>query len=326
MAWTRRQFLAIAAAAGAAGCGRARQTVRVSSPVPEAYDACRDPARKSLRLLTWNVFMMPQWIRESPRNEPRAAAIAAALLEEDFDILCLEKVFDAGAQRALERALQAGYPHRYGPANGGGGVKLNSGVWVLSRQPLTDFCEMEFDDCSGIECLSRKGAVLLSGRCGPVPFRLVVTHLQGEEGARFTPKNERVRHRQMLAIRDELLAPSREPGVPVLVCGDLGTPRFTEDGAGETACYREMLATLDAENGAPARITLDESPGGSELVSGGSGRKNELDYVLLQPNGARVTVDRTRRIFRRGGWDDRAPQRTDLSYRYAVEATVSFDG
>jgi endonuclease/exonuclease/phosphatase family metal-dependent hydrolase len=153
-----------------------------------------------------------------------------------------------------------------------------------------------------------------------------VTHLQGEEGPRFTEKNQRIRLRQMHAIYDELVQPNLEPGVPFLVCGDFGTPRFAEDGAAETEPYRQMLATFGVENGADARITLDESPGGNTLAFPGTGRKNELDYILLRSNGARVSVQRERRVLQCAGWDDPVTARTDLSYRYAVGASVAFGG
>jgi endonuclease/exonuclease/phosphatase family metal-dependent hydrolase len=269
--------------------------------------------------------MMPPWVRESPRNGPRAAAIGEVLRGERYDILCLEKAFDSGARAVIGDALGERYPYRYGPANDVPGVEINSGVWVLSRLPLTDYQEIEFADCRGIECFSRKGAVLLSGRCGTAPFRLVVTHLQGEEGPVFTEKNQRVRQAQMRQLRDQLLTPNLEPNVPFILCGDLGTPRFTEVGS-ESPPYREMLATFGAQNGSEARITLDEARDGNTLATAGSNRKNELDYILVRPNGCALTVQRERRIFKRAGWDDSPAQRPDLSYRYAVVGTVTFGG
>ena len=282
------------------------------------------PAQRTLSILSWNIFMMPPWVHESPRNAERSAAIAVSLLDESFDIVCLQKVFDPGARLVLERMLGERYPYRYGPANDGASLLLNSGVWVLSKHPLTDYRVIEFDDCSGIECLSRKGAMLLSGRCGVAPFRLIVTHLQGEEGSHFTRKNERVRHAQMLAIREQLIVPNLEYGVPFILCGDFGTPRFDADGKTESAVYRDMMTTFAATNGSEPRMTLDETPEGNQLVKDGSGRVNELDYVLVRPNDARVSALRVRRMFRRGGWDDARTGRVDLSYRYAVAAMVGF--
>src|SRR6185295_14569844 len=151
-------------AGGALSCA-APEILPVTRPDPRRFDAC--PTHRGLTVLTWNVFLMPKWIRESPCNDARARAIAAALLqpELDFDILCLQKVFDSAARKILEKALAERYPHRFGPANDSCSLKLNSGVWLLSRTPLTDYQEIQFSDCSSWECFSRKGAMLVSGTC-----------------------------------------------------------------------------------------------------------------------------------------------------------------
>lgn len=318
---SRRHLLAALSASGAAvslGCAAA-PILPVTRPDPARFEAC--PTQRSLTILTWNIFMMPQYASESPRNEARAAGIAAALLEESFDIICFQKAFDSAARDILEGALAARYPYRYGPANNNSWFYLNSGVWVLSRHPLTDYQQITYGECSGVECFCHKGALLLSGTCGATPFRLVATHLQGEEGSTFTAKNQAIRDRQMLEIRDRLITPHLEPGVPFIVCGDFGTPRLTADNKAETTTYRQMLATLGVENGADVRITLDERT--NQLARSSAARTNELDYIFLRKNCSNVSAVRTRRIFRRPGWDPQSG-RSDLSYRYAVSATLTF--
>jgi endonuclease/exonuclease/phosphatase family metal-dependent hydrolase len=315
-ALTRRDFLgSMAVTGGALGCA---EIPPVTHPDPARFDAC--PKARTLSILTWNVFMMPEWIKESPFNQSRARAIAATLLEQDFDILCLQKVFDHAALAIIENALGARYPHRYGPANDGC-LLLSSGVWVLSRYPLVDYQEIQFSECSSWECFSRKGALLLSGTCGSTPFRLVATHLQGEEGSSFTKTNQAIRFRQMRQIRDRLILPHLEPSVPFIVCGDFGTPRFANSRGEETDAYRSMLATLGVENGAPFRITLDEID--NQIAKSKSARRNELDYIFVRKNGFALDVERTRNVFKRDGWDPQQ-HRTDLSYRYAVSAKVYF--
>jgi sphingomyelin phosphodiesterase len=275
-----------------------------------------------MKLLTWNIFMMPSWIHQSPDNEPRAAAIAAELLAQDFDVICFQKAFDRSARAVLEKALAARYPHRFGPANNSCSLRINSGVWVLSRLPLSDYREIQFRKCGGIECFSRKGAIRLTGSWAGQKFHLVGTHLQGEETPHFTEKNQRIRNAQMEDIRNRLVTPSVEPGVPFIICGDFGTPRFDDALKHETPEYRRMLSTFRAENGGEARITLDDSIADNDLAGDNTGRKNELDYVLIRSNGCELDVQRERRVFRQQGWDRSARNRRDLSYRFAVSATI----
>src|SRR5579862_3811230 len=322
---TRRHVLrALLAAGGAAACTSTNRLLPVTTPDPVRFDACRGRFPGTFRVLTWNVFLMPEWIGESPRNVPRAAAIGAALLEHDYDVLCLQKVFDAAARDVLLASLGAVYPHRFGPANDGCSLKIDSGVLVLSRHPLTDYQTIQFDDCAAVECLSRKGAILVSGSCARTPFRLVATHLQGEEGSSFTTSHQRVRDAQIAQIRDQLITPHLEPRVPFLICGDLGTPRFTDDALHETESYTNMLRVLGAENGPEPRFSLQDSLLANDMALDDTGRQNELDYVLLVANGCPVTVERERCVLRRVGWDVPNSVRSDLSYRYAVGATVRF--
>lgn len=319
---SRRRFCGMVVTSTAAlGCASPRL---VPAPWPDLthFDSC--PKGGVLTILTWNIFMMPEWVRESPRNQARAAAIAAELLTYDFDILCLQKVFDNAARDVLVGALASRYPYRFGPANDSSSIKLNSGVWVLSRHPLVDYQEIEFGECSCWECFARKGALMVSGTCESIPFRLIATHLQGEEGDAFTVKNQAIRDRQMIEIRNRLIVPHLQPGTPFIICGDFGTPRLSDSYPAETASYRKMLDTLGVENGQGLRLTLVDDPRENQLATGSTGRKNELDYVFIRTNGARVDVERARYVLKRSGWDPQT-NRSDLSYRYAVAAKLTFE-
>ena len=191
------------------GCFHCPDSV-VAVPAPPApVPLPVDPAR--VKVLTWNIWMMPWFTFQSPHNRERAAVIAQELLKLDLDILCFQKAFDSGARDVLWEALRTRFPNQYGPANSGFSLKVNSGVWILSRMPLTELGEIQFRDCAGIECFSRKGAMLLHGEFEGHPFQIAATHLQGESGNEFTEANQQIRNKQMMQIRDDLLARHPEP-------------------------------------------------------------------------------------------------------------------
>ena len=267
-------------------------------------------------ILSWNIFMMP--LGQSPENEARASAIAAAVRDQGYDVLCFQKAFDDSAREAIEQILGDAYPHRYGPANDGCSLLVNSDVWVVSRLPLSDYHEIEFKNRIDVEIFSKKGALMLSGPPnGARPlFQLIATHLQGDDGPQFNPEAEAVRGKQLEQIRRELIAPYAHPGVPIIFCGGFNIPRGTPG-------YQHMLRAFDADNGPGTRITLDDRPGINGLGENG-GRVEELDYVLIARHGAGVRGVWERRIFQRGGWDTERPERIDLSYRYAVGAKFTF--
>lgn len=278
---------------------------------------------RPLNLLTWNIWMMPPIVNESPRNQPRAQAIAAELAARHDDIVCLEKAFDGGARDVLAAQLGERFPYRYGPINR---VKLdltlNGGVWVLSRIPLTAVCEIEFRDASGIEKLSRKGAILLRGAWEDKPFQLIATHLQGEEGPGY--QNQPVRDKQIAQLASELIAAHADPQLPLFICGDFSTERRDRiDPFAESPSYLRMLQLFGAVNGEEQRVTLDDHRVHNDLANYDTGRVAELDYILLRRNGHLLTGSWQQVVMRHQGWD--GPQgRRDLSYRYAVAASFAW--
>jgi hypothetical protein len=276
-----------------------------------------------LDILTWNIWMMPRWLHASPKNLERAAAIAAELSARDYDILCLEKVYDDGAREVLTKALRARYPYGYGPLNRTGSpLKIHGGVWVLSRTPLTFVHEIQFRDSSLVEGFSRKGAMLLRGSWESHPFQLIATHLQGEAGPR--DENQPIRDKQLTQIARELIATHADPSQPLFICGDLGTQRRDRiDPFAESPSYGRLLSTLAAVNGPEQRVTLDDHRVHNDLANYDTGRVAELDYILLHCAGHAITGTWREVVMRHPGWDGPHGRR-DLSYRYAVGASFVF--
>ncbi|MFO0760536.1 MAG: endonuclease/exonuclease/phosphatase family protein [Byssovorax sp.] len=280
-----------------------------------------------LRLLTWNVFLLPSLARQSPKNDARAAAIADALLEADVDVICLTKAFDNSARRLIEHRLLATHPYQVGPVNAGRSpFSIHGGVIVLSRLPLRDYQEIRFHETAGVESFARKGALFVRGTIEGQGFQVIATHLKGDDGPVFDERFQAIRDHQMVQIEEELCRSCVDASMPLFVCGDLGTPRCSEeDRSKETGCYAGMLATFGAENGAERRITLDDDLSENDLAVDNTGRRAELDYILLRRGEAKVHARWERLVLQRSGWDGEAGRR-DLSYRYAVKVTAEIGG
>jgi endonuclease/exonuclease/phosphatase family metal-dependent hydrolase len=273
-----------------------------------------------LRILAWNIWMMPEALPGlSPQNVERARAIGLELLRRDYDVVCLAKAFDRAARSTLLDALGRRYPYHYGPINDGG-LLLNGGVWVLSRVELTGYRTIVFRDSVGAECFSNKGAMFLRGEVGGRRFQLVATHLQGDDRTGYVAHKQRVRDRQMRQIVDELIRPYAQLELPLFVCGDMSTPRFTVRWPRvETQPYRNMLALFGAQNGRAFRATLDDCKRRNDLATDDTGLEQEMDYILLR-RGERDVFGRWERVvIRKPAWDQQR-RHADLSYRYAVEA------
>ena len=273
----------------------------------------------SLTILTWNIWMMPSWTGSSPRNELRAGAIADQLARQEVDILVLIKAFDGSAREVLAKKLGARFPHRYGPLNDvGSPLKINGGVWVLSRFPLRFVRQIQFRDAAFVEGFSRKGAALFHGEVEGQGFQLIGTHLQGEEGP--IEQHQAIRDQQISQLA-ELMAGSVDPSLPLFLCGDFNTQRRDRtDPFVESPSYKRMLRLFGAENSPEFLVTLDDRRVHNDLAEYDTGRVAELDYILLRRAGHAITGKWRDLMMRQQGWDGPAG-RKDLSYRYAVVAT-----
>jgi endonuclease/exonuclease/phosphatase family metal-dependent hydrolase len=269
--------------------------------------------------------MMPDYTFQSAQNGKRAGVIAADLLRLDYDILCFEKVFSTAGRHTLARALAKRYPYQYGPANSGWSLKTNSGVWVVSQFPLADYHQIQFRASAGLESFARKGALMLTGTFQGHRFHLVTAHLQGEDGSEYTEAHQRVRERQLMQIRDELLGRYAQPGVPIFLCGDFNTPRRDpKEPARDSDAYGAMLRLLgNPQNGEADRLTLEDMCDRNDLAMENSGRSAELDYILIKPGSSPIDAQHSRLVFLHPGWDGRT-LRQNLSYRHAVAMEATF--
>src|SRR5262249_50007561 len=64
-------------------------------------------------------------------------------------------------------------------------------------------------------------------------------------------------------------------------------------------------------------VTLDDTCANNDLAMTNTGRTDELDYILVRPNGAALETEWNRLIFRHADWDGPKGHQS-LSYRYAV--------
>jgi hypothetical protein len=199
---------------------------------------------------------------------------------------------------------------------------------VFSRFPLEVEGEIEFQDSNFIESFARKGAALLKGTFRGHPFRILAAHLQGEDDPRYTNANDNIRKDQLRQIRTELAYSKDgkpyfgESCVPVFFCGDFGTARQSEaDPRAESEKFAYMTGIFGADDDGMNRITLDDNRWRNELANDDTGRTDQLDYILLRANGVNLDCAWTHVVLRSGQWDG-TDGRQDLSYRYAICATI----
>jgi endonuclease/exonuclease/phosphatase family metal-dependent hydrolase len=264
--------------------------------------------KPGLKILTWNIYMLPHcsWFHDNCR---RARFIAGKLKSSEYDIVLFEEAFDRRPRNILKEQLKSSFPYMYGPANFSFfSVRANSGLWILSKIPLTWLEEIEFESRYGIDAMSRKGAVLFQGSWNGQEFQLACTHLQAD-----SPDLVRQKQCEEVAV---LLKKYSIEFIPQITCGDFNIEFDDHEN------YKLMLSSLDSENGSLSgelQSSYDEID--NELARRINGKSRLIDYILVRNANLFKSITRKVRVFN-GIQNNKT---FSLSDHYGIEAIIDFN-
>lgn len=259
-----------------------------------------------LRILSWNVYLLPV-LSLFNDNPLRARAIADEIYDSNYDVVVFQEAFSATNRRRIARRIREKYPFQYGPVNQGRALhRTNSGLWIVSRIPLTLKKSILFSESTGFDAVARKGAVIFEGDFKGKKFQLLTTHLQadGKPG---------IRERQLEEIRQQLLHPYSDVHIPQVICGDFNIEKS------DSSTYDGMLRVLEAADGelsSSLRYSYDER--GNSLLRRPEGNPKLIDYILLRNDGLIHRIERKIRAFQRLVGEEMH----HLSDHYALEAEI----
>lgn len=180
---------------------------------------------EQLKVLSWNVFMLPKPIYFSYQGE-RSELIIDEIMKSDYDLIFLQEAFTGGFHKKLRNRAGKVYSHQYYlKRKFGSATVFGSGVYVLSKYPLTSFEKVFYRSCAGADCFASKGALLTEIRLpSGKEVQFVATHLQ----AGGSNKRRKVRMKQLARLKDFILKHSR-PDVPQVLLGDFNIDNKHED-------------------------------------------------------------------------------------------------
>lgn len=261
-----------------------------------------------LRILSWNIYMLP-YLSLFNDNDKRAKAIAERLNGSNYHLIVFQEAFSSKCRNIMSKILLAGFPYQYGPANEKRfSLRTNSGLWIVSKFPLTQLDQIKFSESKGYDAVARKGAVLFEGNFKGRNFQLLATHLQAED-------SHDLRIKQCQEIKEHLLNPHFKKSIPQFLCGDFNIDMF------DSGKYIEMLRILDASNGqinGERMVTYDEI--NNNLAYKPNGKRRILDYALVRNAEIIESIERKVQTFLTGVGDGES----NLSDHYAMEVNVSF--
>ncbi len=241
----------------------------------------------TLKLLTWNVYMLPKPVKFSVQGD-RTQLIINELLKVDHDVIVLQEAFMKCFRRKVGEALKSKYPYQVDLGRSGRWKHvMTSGLFALSRYPMSSIDYNYYNQCTGADCFAAKGVLLLnlelpSGR----NVHLSTTHLNaGDE-----EHNRRARWSQVEEIHDFYSrgVSARSESIPLILAGDLNIDVKEDD-------FHKTLSLLNMET---PQVENPDVPSSSYDIpcykSVKYPAKQMVDNVLLNPRKARAVIQHKR--------------------------------
>lgn len=246
-----------------------------------------------LRLLTYNVKMLPGAAGKGKQDLDRAREICRAILaaEPPFDILCLQEVFDEDVRDVIAKRLKPQFPHQVAKSHDHDLFNEDSGLFFASRLKILASRFEQFDDAEPFtsDYFADKGifAALIDASSAAPGAQLLVfnTHLQSTEAY------DETRSEQLGQITWEmrrLLRRQKNHGrTGVLLVGDFNViaEKPADSALAPTGEYGRMLSLL----GYPRDLFREKKPADPGFTWDGARNRTippddrdcqRLDYVL----------------------------------------------
>ena len=238
-------------------------------------NACH--AETSLSILTWNIQLLPDMQGLSKDLDKMQAErlpwIIEFLNKQDYDVLCLQEVFDPLLSPKLIEGLKARYPHVVMPQFHPEGRLFSNGVLFMSRVPIKYIAHITFTGLEDEEAVTSKGCCLIEGEKDGVRFQLAGTH--------YPTGKQVVKDQCTRDIQEKLLAPNSRKGIPQFLAGDLNTANTQP----EFKNLMQLLGVAEFPINDPRPYTVDNDNSWRT-----SKKPQHIDHILLNPNGTSSTV------------------------------------
>lgn len=240
---------------------------------------------KELRILSYNIQMLPRWIAHLGHGPvKRAKLIPEKLIQDNIDIIVFQEAFDKHCMKLISRQLKTTYPYSIGPANDKKcGMKLNSGVMIFSKTPLTFVDQVDFTECEKEDCFARKGALLVETEFNGKKIQVLGTH---KEAGGSLP----LKAGQYIEILG-MVRKHTKPNVPQFLCGDFNIRKDSD-------LYFGMLGSFEMKDGpitGELQFTSDHLL--NDMSSYRPDDRKIIDFIFYRGNG-HEPISTTREIRR----------------------------
>jgi exonuclease III len=260
---------------------------------------------EEVKILAWNVYMLPRPIKFS-KQEERLPLIIAELKKLNHDVIVLEEAFWEKFRTEMGEELKSTYPYQHGLGKSGSFSQvMTSGVFILSRRPFEVVGSEYYKECKKADCYASKGVLMVR-----FPgFQLAATHMQSGQADVI----KEIRKTQLLQVRD-FLKKSAVEKIPQLLVGDLNINGL----AGNE--YDEALRILDMRSTPLDGPLTHSSANDISCFENRSERLSWIDHMFEKSNGSLLkTLSKNIRMIK----GPIAGKTCDLSDHHAIEGIFS---
>jgi endonuclease/exonuclease/phosphatase family metal-dependent hydrolase len=270
-------------------------------------------AEKEIRILSWNIQMLPRLllpVRRGPLK--RARLIPEKIINDSIDIIVFQECFDIRSRRILKRNLKKEYPYKAGPANRVLPVFFtNSGIVIYSKYPITDKWRFPYlwREKESHDKFARKGCLMVEVELpGKNKIQVLGTHLQAGGP-------DKIRHSQYRQLK-HFIDKHRKENVPQLICGDFNTRKHDEIN------YKTMMGIIGADDGEISGDLCCTSDGLlNDMKTHNPSDRKVIDYIFYRGNGIEPQYLRREVRQYQHRWN---PKYKDLSDHNAVLGVLKF--
>ena len=224
---------------------------------------------QDLKIMAWNIFMVPPAVYKSCQIQ-RAYLIADYIKKVNPDVLVLEESFMNSVRIILKSKLDEVYKYQ-SDIKKSGLIKMNSGVWILSKYPIDKQDFISYKKKKGTDIFAKKGATFVEIKVNDKKLQLIGTHTQS------LIKYKKTRAIQFRQIRKTIADKYYKDSICQFIIGDLNCNYY------DTVEYNNMLELLDVNPSSYSGEKYSWNGLGNDLAFKFSEHSLEtLDYILLR--------------------------------------------
>ncbi|MEU1470448.1 sphingomyelin phosphodiesterase [Streptomyces sp. NPDC005761] len=266
--------------------------VTLTVGAPHASAAAGTP---SLRVLTYNTFLMSTTLYPNWGQAHRAAEIPKTAFFRGNDVVVLQEAFDNATSDALTADASAQYPFHtpvVGRSRSGWDATSGSysaatpedgGVTVLSKWPIVRQEQHIYKDACGSDWWSNKGFAYAELKVNGARVHIVGTHTQSTDPGCGAGEAAEIRGRQFRQIDAFLDAKNIPASEQVIVAGDLNVDSHSPEYASLLA--NAGLTGADARSGHPYSFDTQDNSIAADRYP--DDPREDLDHVLHRTGHAK---------------------------------------